>query len=141
MNFLLTFFYLSPGQAPNWKTETQTGVGKPVLPRESTGASGHRRKSKRKRQPAFPRPSLLFRPPDPRKILLARQLPDILSVGRFSTHSEKENGEQPLQTAKTISWQLSNHTFKGLDVFKIFLQQSLHFLLLFMLFFWKGHRT
>lgn len=54
MSFLLTFFYLSPGQAPNWKTETQTGVGKPVLPRESTGARGHRREKQTEKAPGFP---------------------------------------------------------------------------------------
>lgn len=55
MNFLLTFLYLSPGQAPNWKTETQTGVGKPVLPRErSTGARGHRREKQAEKAAGFP---------------------------------------------------------------------------------------
>lgn len=83
-------------------------------------------------------PALLLRPPDPRKNSHCSPAPHHpLYRSVFFSFRERK---RPLQTAKIISWQLSNHTFNGLDVFK-FLQQSLHFPLLFMLFFWKGHRT
>lgn len=119
MSFLLTFFYLSPGPAPNWKTETQTGVGKPVLPRESsTGARGHGRE-KKQAQEAAGFPSTLRSCSDLQtlvKILIARQLPTILSIGRFSFHSEKENGLFRLQksflgssqTTLSMGWMFLN---------------------------------
>lgn len=151
MSFLLTFFYLSPGQAPNWKTETQTGTGKPVLPRgRSAGARGLGREKQAEKAalaspPApsrplpTPDPALLLRPPDPRKSLTAHQLPTsaFLSVGFLFTPRKK-----------TASSDCKNHFLAALKphfsmgwMFLNFFSSHSTSPLLFMLFFWKGHRT
>lgn len=102
LSLLLAFFYLSPGQAPNWKTEAQTGDRKPVLPRDrGTSAQREELGSRIRKEKANQHHALLLRPPHPRKMLSAHQLPTALFVGRFSFHSKKEK-KNPLQAPKSF---------------------------------------
>lgn len=82
MSFLLTFFYLSPGQAPNWRDPDRRWKASPAQRKK------HRCSGTRRGKASWRHPALLLRPPGPRKILTAHSSPpSFLFIPRKKTAS------------------------------------------------------